>query len=284
MAAVDELLELYRKLALLRRFDDEIVELAMRRKTDRLFELHTGEEAVAVGAIHPLRSADYLVSTYGQHRHRLARGGDTRAVLATSRSQDDARPLDADLRFTSGGMLHAIECARMAHHAEIVCCIFGDERLSYGAFHEALDIAARESLPIVFVCENNFYGLGSIFDGAMCQEDLYRFAAGYGMPAIRADGMEVLEVYDAVARAAARARAGEGSSLVDAVTYRPLSRLATEPLEFRSPHEELICRARDPLANFRRHLLEALPQIEATLGQIDRDVEVQIEEAFREII
>jgi len=130
--------------------------------------------------------------------------------------------------------------------------------------------AAVAALPIVFVCENNFYGLGTLFDGASCQEELYRFAAGYKIPAWRVDGADVLEVRAAALAAANHARAGEGPALIDAVTYHPRGDSA-EPEGFKPPHEEIILHEREPHATLRARIVAEHPGIQTALDEIDRE-------------
>ena len=243
MLELSRLLEIYRTMRLMRRCDG-CANGGVR---------YDGEEAVAAGTLLALGAHDHVVSSYRPRGHRLAR-------------QDRA---DLDAQFIDGDMARAVELARALDRAgdrdRIVCCIFGDALLAAGVFHESMNIASNEKLPIVFVCENNFYGMGTLFDGAICQEDLYRFAGGYKMPSVRVDGMEVLEVYAAVRDAAAYVRAGEGPSIVDAVTYRPIG-------EYRTREEEIIMAERDPIRTFRGRVIDAYPEADAALAAIDAEL------------
>jgi len=164
---------------------------------------------------------------------------------------------------------------------EIVCCFFGDGALPQGAFHESLNMASLWKLPVVFICENNFYGMGTLVQNAICQEELYRFAEPYKMPGVRVDGMDVLEVYTAVAEAAARAREGDGPSLIEAVTYRFRGHSMSDPGEYRSKREERIWQERDPLKRFRRKLLVERRITDARLNQIEEEVNAEIEDAVK---
>ena len=138
---------------------------------------------------------------------------------------------------------------------EVVCCFFGDGALPQGAFHESLNMASLWKLPVIFICENNFYGMGTMVQNAICQEELYRFAEPYKMPGVRVDGMDVLEVYRAATEAAAHAREGDGPSLIEAVTYRFRGHSMSDPAEYRSRREERIWQERDPIKNLRRKML-----------------------------
>jgi pyruvate dehydrogenase E1 component alpha subunit len=240
MLELSKLLEIYRTMVLMRRCDG-------RGEGGVRFD---GEEAVAAGALLALDARDAVVSSYRPRGHRLAR------------QRRGAR----DEQFIDGDTARAVEIARALDSAgdgeRIVCCMFGDALLGVGVFHESMNIASNEKLPIVFVCENNFYGMGTLFDGAICQEELYRFAAGYKMPSVRVDGMEVLEVYAAAREAADFVRAGEGPAFLDAVTYRPIG-------EYRTREEEIIGSERDPICTFRRSIIEANPDAAAALDAID---------------
>jgi len=164
---------------------------------------------------------------------------------------------------------------------EIVACFFGDGALPQGAFHESLNLAALWNLPVVFICENNFYGMGTLVQNAISQEHLYKFAEPYKIPGVRVDGMDVLEVYGAVTEAAARAREGDGPSLIEAVTYRFRGHSMSDPVEYRSKREERIWLERDPIKNLRKRLLTERGQDEVHLKEIEAEVEDVIEDAVR---
>jgi len=164
---------------------------------------------------------------------------------------------------------------------EVVCCFFGDGALPQGAFHESLNIASLWKLPVVFICENNFYGMGTLVQNAISQQDLYRFAEPYKMPGVRVDGMYVLEVYGAVTEAAARAREGDGPSLIEAITYRFRGHSMSDPAEYRSRREERIWQERDPIKNFRRKLLHDGRSTEPQLDEIEKEITAIIDDAVK---
>src|SRR5579875_3618382 len=296
--AEGELLELYRLMTLIRRFEDKVAEMYTRGKITGFCHLYAGEEAIAVGAIHGLYDKDYVVSTYREHGHCLAKGASPRAVMAElfgkatgiSKGRGGSMHLfDPVLRFmggyaiVGGGLPIATGLALSIAYKEdpeVVCCFFGDGALPQGAFHESLNMASLWKLPVIFVCENNFYGMGTLVQNAICQEELYRFADPYKMPGVRVDGMDVLDVYGAVTEAAARAREGDGPSLIEAVTYRFRGHSMSDPAEYRSRREERIWQERDPIKALRRRLIERRISA-ATLDQIDREVDAEIEEAVR---
>src|SRR6266851_5618355 len=297
--AEDELLDLYRRMILIRRFEDKVAEMYTRGKITGFCHLYAGEEAVAVGAIHGLYDKDYVVSTYREHGHCLAKGSSPRAVMAElfgkatgiSRGHGGSMHLfDANLRFmggyaiVGGGLPLAAGLGLSIvykEEPEVVCCFVADGALPQGAFHESLNMASLWKLPVIFICENNFYGMGTLVQNAICQEELYRFAEPYKMPGVRVDGMDVLDVYGAVTEAAARAREGDGPSLIEAVTYRFRGHSMSDPAEYRSRREERIWQERDPIKNLKRKLLLDNRLTEARLGEIDQEVTEVIDDAVK---
>ncbi|MGH7813073.1 MAG: pyruvate dehydrogenase (acetyl-transferring) E1 component subunit alpha [Candidatus Binataceae bacterium] len=294
-----QLLDLYRRMTLIRQFEEKTAEMYSRGKVTGFCHLYAGEEAVAVGAISALNDKDYVVSTYREHGHCIAKGADPRVVMAElfgketgiSHGRGGSMHLfDPDLRFmggyaiVGGGLPIAAGLAFSVKYnegPEVVCCFFGDGALPQGAFHESLNIAALWNLPLIFICENNFYGMGTLVQNAICQEELYRFAEPYKIPGVRVDGMDVLEVYGAAMEAVARARNGDGPSLIEAVTYRYRGHSMSDPAEYRSKREERIWQERDPIKNMRRRLIGERQVAEARLDEIDREVAAQIEDAVK---
>src|SRR5216683_7207911 len=283
-----QLLDLYRNMVLIRRFEEKTAEMYARGKITGFCHLYAGEEAVAVGAISALYDKDYVLSTYREHGHCLAKGAAPRVVMAElfgkttgiSRGHGGSMHLfDANLRFMGGyaivgsGLPLAVGLGLSIlykEEPEVVCCFFGDGALPQGAFHESLNLASLWKLPVVFICENNFYGMGTLVQNAICLEELYRFAEPYKMPGVRVDGMDVLDVYQATVEAAARAREGDGPSLIEAVTYRFRGHSMSDPGEYRSKREERIWQERDPIKRFKRHLLTERRITDAQLQKIDQ--------------
>jgi pyruvate dehydrogenase E1 component alpha subunit len=294
-----QLLELYRRMVLIRRFEDKTAEMYSRGKITGFCHLYAGEEAVAVGAISALYDKDYVISTYREHGHCLAKGASPRGVMAElfgkatglSRGRGGSMHLfEPNLRFmggyaiVGGGLPLAAGLGLSIlykEEPEVVCCFFGDGALPQGAFHESLNLASLWKLPVIFICENNFYGMGTMVQNAICQEELYRFAEPYKMPGVRVDGMDVLEVYRATTEAATRAREGEGPSLIEAVTYRFRGHSMSDPAEYRSRREERIWQERDPIKNLRRKLLHDGRTTEPRLDEIEQEVAAVIDDAVK---
>jgi pyruvate dehydrogenase E1 component alpha subunit len=286
-------------MTLIRRFEDKVAEMYTRGKITGFCHLYAGEEAIAVGAIHGLYDKDYVVSTYREHGHCLAKGASARSVMAElfgrstgiSKGRGGSMHLfDPVLRFmggyaiVGGGLPIATGLGlSIAYRGdpEVVCCFFGDGALPQGAFHESLNMASLWKLPVIFVCENNFYGMGTLVQNAICQEELYRFADPYKIPGIRVDGMDVIEVYAAVSEAAARAREGKGPSLIEAITYRFRGHSMSDPAEYRSKREERIWQERDPIKRFRNLLLHERRITPATLERIDQEETAVVDDAVK---
>jgi pyruvate dehydrogenase E1 component alpha subunit len=294
-----QLLDVYRKMVTIRRFEEKAAEMYTRGKITGFCHLYAGEEAVAVGAIQALYDKDYVLSTYREHGHCIAKGAEPRVVMAElfgkatgiSHGRGGSMHLfDPILRFmggyaiVGGGLPLAVGLGLSVAYKEeqeIVACFFGDGALPQGAFHESLNLAALWNLPVIFICENNFYGMGTLVANAVSQEHLYKFAEPYKIPGVRVDGMDVLEVYGAVMEAAARAREGDGPSLIEAVTYRFRGHSMSDPVEYRSKREERIWLERDPIKNLRKKLLTERNVAEPRLKEIEADVEAVIDDAVR---
>ncbi|MCH8284191.1 MAG: pyruvate dehydrogenase (acetyl-transferring) E1 component subunit alpha, partial [Chloroflexi bacterium] len=209
-------LDLYRKMVLIRRFEEKASEMYGRAKIGGFLHLYIGEEAVAVGTIPPLEPRDYIVTHYREHGHALARGLETRRIMAelfgkatgTSKGMGGSMHLfDASLNFTGG---YAIVGAQMPiavglafaaaykGNDSVVVCFLGDGALNEGEFHESMNLAALWQLPMIFFCENNLYGMGASVDQTLIfHEEIYKMANAYHMPSKRVDGMDVMAVQEA---------------------------------------------------------------------------------------
>jgi pyruvate dehydrogenase E1 component subunit alpha len=290
------LIELYRRMVLIRRFDEKLAALCERVSPANAMRSHAGEEAVAAGALSALSDSDYVVSTYRQHGHYLVRGGTLAAVAAelVGRALDAVQErgshlFDLNRRFVGAfgeprsGLAAAAGLAlscQIRGEPAAVCCLFGDAALAEDSFHESLSLASAWNLPIVFVCENNFCGLGTQFDGPDCQEALYKFAESHDIAAVRVDGTEVLEVYRATAQALARARSGGGAALVDAVTYRLRAEANFDRGAAANLHHPGFWRQHDPIGIARGAILAENKLSDEELGELERSIESEIDGAI----
>ena len=258
----------------IRFFEEEAFRLFTQGAVRGTTHLCIGQEAVAVGACHALREGDTMTCTYRGHGATLAMGAPLEESFAEilgkerglCRGKGGSMHL-ADFRVGALGANAIVGAqlpiangvafeARYRGTGAVHLCFFGDGATNIGAFHEALNLAAIWALPVIFVCENNLYGEYSPLRSTTPIERLADRAAAYGMPGARIDGNVVLEVFATVSEAAARARAGQGPTLVEAVTYRHKGHSRTDPATYRPEGELEEWLQRDPLALHERSLRE----------------------------
>src|SRR5215469_7636843 len=271
--SADQLLALYEQMAVIRRTEKAAHDLFLAGLVKGTTHLAAGHEAVAVGASAALRPGDYVFATYRGHHHAIARGATVEECLAELMSKATgvckAKGGSMHLTKASAGMLgsyaivgaHLPLAAGAAWSAKLRCsdqvavAFFGDGATNIGAFHEALNIAAVWSLPVIFVCENNLYmeytPIGTVTAADHPAADR---APAYGLTAATVDGNDVVAVAEAVAAAAARARSGGGPALIEALTYRHFGHSRTDPAKYRPASEVAEWMARDPLELARQRL------------------------------
>ena len=290
-----EYMDLLRQMLLIRRFEEKAAEMYMRGKIGGFLHLYIGEEAIAVGSISALQPQDYIVSHYREHGHALARGMEPRKVMAelfgrsggTSKGKGGSMHLfDADLGFLGGyaivgGMMPiAVGLGLGARHLgndRVTLCFFGDGAVNEGEFHESLNLAALWNLPVVFLCENNGYGMGSPIQDTFAGTDIFRFAPVYGMNTPgQIDGMDVFEVMDATKEAVDRARKGQGPTFIEAKTYRFRGHSMADPMVYRKKTEEEEWRNKGPIIRLKRHMEE--------LGLLDESEMQALEAEIDEIV
>lgn len=300
-AAPDDahLVDFFRQMQLIRRFEERSAEMYTRRKIGGFLHLYVGEEAVAVGTIARLRPADSIVTHYRDHGHALARGVDSKAVMAElfgrstgiSRGKGGSMHLfDASRNFLGGYAIVAghlpiaagLGLAAQYKGEDKVClCIFGDGAVNEGEFHEALNLAAVWKLPVIFLCENNLYGMGTALAAASATSELYKFAEAYNMPGARCDGMDVRDCYRAMGEALAHCRSGAGPYFLEAMTYRFRGHSMADPELYRSKEEVALWRKKDPIVTLRADLLGRGVLDEAQAREIEQSVEDEVDEATR---
>jgi len=288
-----DLLALYEQMAVIRRTEKAAHDLFLAGLVKGTTHLAAGHEAVAVGASAALRPDDYVFATYRGHHHAIARGATPEECLAELMSKATgvckAKGGSMHLTKASAGMLGsyaivgahlplaagAAWSAKLRGSDQVAVAFFGDGATNIGAFHEALNIAAIWSLPVLFICENNFYmeytPIGSVTAVANPAADR---APAYGIPAEIIDGNDVVVVADAVSRAALRARSGGGPTLLEARTYRHFGHSRTDPATYRPPEEVQEWLARDPLDIARARLAEFGVPVERAIEADDRAAQV----------
>jgi pyruvate dehydrogenase E1 component alpha subunit len=288
-AAADEVLRLYEQMEVIRRTEKAAHDLFLSGLVKGTTHLAAGHEAVAVGASAALRPSDYVFATYRGHHHAIARGATPGECLAELMSKATgicgAKGGSMHLTKASAGMLGsyaivgahlpmaagAAWSARLRGSGEVAVAFFGDGATNIGAFHEALNLAAVWSLPVLFVCENNLYmeytPIGAVTAVASPAADR---APAYGLPAEVIDGNDVVVVAEAVARAADRARSGGGPTVLEARTYRHFGHSRTDPAKYRPADEVEEWLQRDPLSVARGRLASAGVSPETVTAAADR--------------
>jgi pyruvate dehydrogenase E1 component subunit alpha len=291
---------LLRQMLLIRRFEEKAAELYTVGKIRGFLHLYIGEEAVAVGTMQALTPDDGVVATYREHGQALARGIPAGALMAEmygkangcSRGRGGSMHFfDVTRRFygghaiVGGGLPVAVGLAladKMQSRARVTACFFGDGAVAEGEFHESLNLAALWKLPVLFVCENNLYAMGTALARHQAQPDIRRKADAYAMPSEAADGMDVVAVEEATRRAAAHVRRGDGPFLLELRTYRFRAHSTADPELYRGKEEVAEWRRRDPIALFTARLQEARLVSDADLAALETAVAGAIDEAVRE--
>jgi len=283
-----------REMYVIRFFEEMVDDLFARGLVHGTMHLSVGQEASAVGSISALNHHDYILSTHRGHGHCIAKGADLNLMMAEFLGKEtgycrgrggsmhiadmEGRNLGAN-GVVGGGIPLAVGVGltlQMRRTDEIVMGFFGDGAANQGSFHEALNMAAIWSLPVVYVCENNQYGMSMSTTRAFKIEHIAQRAASYGMPGVTVDGNDVLAVYDAASEAVSRARAGDGPTLVECLTYRWKGHSKSDQELYRTKEEIETWKNRDPIRRFRGLLVDE--------GVISREEDAEIEEAATRII
>ncbi|HLY30312.1 MAG TPA: pyruvate dehydrogenase (acetyl-transferring) E1 component subunit alpha [Ktedonobacterales bacterium] len=272
----EQLLDLYYQMTLLRLFEEKAAEAYTLGKIGGFLHLYIGQEATGVGAITTLPPTDYVVSSYREHGHAILKGLTPRSVMAElygkatgcSKGKGGSMHMfSAEHRMIGGQAIVGAQIViatgigfgvRYQQQSDVTLTLFGDGAVDEGAFHEGLNLSALWKLPVVFLCENNQYSMGMAVTKAWSVASLEPRAAAYGIPYASVDGMDVLAVRETVATAVARARNGEGPTLIEAHTYRFRGHSMADPANYRTRDEESQWKAnRDPLVLFEQRLRTA---------------------------
>jgi pyruvate dehydrogenase E1 component alpha subunit len=288
---------LLRQMLRIRRFEEKAAELYSAGKIRGFLHLYIGEEAIAVGALEPLAPDDAVVATYREHGHALARGIPAGAIMAEmygkangcSRGHGGSMHIfDVGRRFyggyaiVGGGIPIAVGLAladKLQNRARVTACFFGDGAVAEGEFHESLNLAALWKLPVVFLCENNRYAMGTALERHQSQTDLRRKAESYAISAEQVDGMDVLAVEAATRRAVEAVRGGRGPRFIEFLTYRFRAHSMYDPDLYRSKDEVAQWKQRDPITTFTARLREHDLLSDGDLAELERDVEAEITNA-----
>jgi TPP-dependent pyruvate/acetoin dehydrogenase alpha subunit len=293
----ERLLDAYRQMLTIRRFEERALDLYRAGEMRGSTHPYIGMEAVAVGVCLALDPDDYVSSTHRGHGHTIAKGGDVRRMMAELLGRAtgysggkggsmhiadlDRRMLGAN-GIVGGGIglaAGAALTAKLQRTGAVAISFFGDGALNQGVLHEVSNLAAIWSLPVVFVCENNQYAMSAAARWTIAGGDPAARAAGYGIPGLTVDGMDVEAVERAARQLVARARRGEGPSYLIATTYRFVGHHAGDPLNYRPKDEAEQWRARDPIRLLGERLMARGIATASDLAAIDAEVLARIDDA-----
>ncbi len=298
-------LMLYRDMILGRFFEDKCAEMYYRGKMFGFVHLYNGQEAVSSGIIKAMRPGeDYVSSTYRDHVHALSAGVPAREVMAElfgketgcSKGRGGSMHMFSKEHRLLGGYAFIAEGIPVATGAAfaskyrrealgeassdlVSASFFGDGAANNGQFFECLNMAALWKLPMIYVVENNKWAIGMSHERATSVPEIYKKAAAFGMHGVEVDGMDVLAVYDAAKTAVARARAGEGPTLIEAMTYRFRGHSLADPDELRPKEEKEFWFARDPITKFANYLVAEGLFTQAELAAIDKEIQDVIDDS-----
>lgn len=289
-------LKMYRQMVLIRHFEEKCAELYAGAKIGGFLHLYIGEEAVAVGAVNALNPDDDIVTHYRDHGHALARDLDGKAVMAELCGRETG------VAKGRGGSMHVADSSKhmwggyaivgghlplatgLAHShvykksKQVVACFFGDAATDIGEFHEAMNFAQLWKLPVIFVCENNLYGMGVPIAMNSSVQHIVEKAKAYNMAASQCDGMDVLAMHEAMSKAVEYVRSGQGPYFLEAMTYRFRGHSMADPELYRDKAEVEKWKAKDPINTFRAKLEQAKVLKTGDADRIEAEVLAEVEE------
>ncbi|MDE3058415.1 MAG: pyruvate dehydrogenase (acetyl-transferring) E1 component subunit alpha [Bacteroidota bacterium] len=293
------LVDFYKRMLLIRRFEERAAQEYGKSKIGGFCHLYIGQEAVGVGAIEALREDDYIFSAYRDHGHALARGMDPKGIMAElfgkvtgcSKGMGGSMHMfDASKNFMGGyGIVggHVPLAAGTAFGTKylgkdsVTLCFFGEAAANQGVFHETLNLAALWKLPVVFVCENNRYGMGTAVERAHAVWDIYQKASAYDMARGWFDGMDVIESYRAVKEAVDRARTSSEPTMLEARTYRFRGHSMSDPIHghYRTKEEVEEQKKSDPIPRFAEELLRGGILTQTAVDDMEAEIKAVVNEA-----
>jgi len=294
-----QLIDLYRQMILIRRFEEKAAEVYVAGKIGGFCHLYIGQEAVAVGSISAIRKDDYVLGSYREHGQALAKGMSARSIMAElygkatgcSKGKGGSMHMfDKEVNFLGG---HAIVggqiplatgtafASKYQGTDQVTLCFFGEAAVNQGAFHESLNMAQLWKLPCIYICENNQYGMGTSVDRAMSLRDIAQKACAYEIASEFVDGMDVLAIREATLRAVERGRKEHLPTLLEIRTYRFMGHSMSDPGKYRTRAEIEKYQERDPIKLLAASLIEEQITDEATLEKLDKEVREEVEDAVR---
>ncbi|MDL2236431.1 thiamine pyrophosphate-dependent dehydrogenase E1 component subunit alpha [Christensenellaceae bacterium OttesenSCG-928-K19] len=296
----EQMKKIYYQMYSSRVFEERVNEMFMKGLIHGTTHLAVGQEATAAGAVNAIRPDDYIMSSHRGHAHCIAKGADLKRMMCELLGKRDGfcKGLGGSMHivditvgnYGANGVLGpAIPMATGVALAikkdksdKVIVNFFGDGTTNEGLFHEALNMAALWNLPIIYMCENNKYGMSTPVEKSVSVPDIATRAQAYGMPGVIVDGMDVLAVMDVVEEAAERARKGEGPTLIEAKTYRYLGHSKSDKRAYRTREEEAEWKAKDPIKKFGEYMVEhGLKQqdIDDIRAQVEKECDEAVEYA-----
>jgi pyruvate dehydrogenase E1 component alpha subunit len=293
----EKLGEMYTKMVEIRSFEEKVFELYGRNLVPGTIHLYAGEEAVAVGVCSNLRKDDYITSTHRGHGHCIAKGAQLKRIMAEilGKKTGYCKGKGGSMHIAdfSVGMLGATAVvgagipiavgaglsAKLRGTDQVVVCFFGDGASNQGTFHEGMNMASIWKLPVIFVCENNLYAMGTRQSKVMAVENIADRAVAYGVPGVAVDGNDVLAVYETAREAVDRARKGEGPTLIECKTYRHKGHSRIDPARYRSKEEVEKWLRRDPINRLKEKLLETNVLTNAEMQLVEKKALARVDEA-----
>jgi pyruvate dehydrogenase E1 component alpha subunit len=294
-----KLLEMYHQMLAIRFFEEKVFELYGQNLVPGTIHLYAGEEAVAVGVCANLRRDDYITSTHRGHGHCIAKGARFDKTMAEilGRKTGYCKGKGGSMHIAdfSVGMLGATAVVgaglpiatgaglsiRLRGTDQVVACFFGEGASNQGTFHESINLAAIWNLPVIFVCENNLYAMGTRQSRVMRIENIADRAVAYGIPGVTVDGNDVLAVYDMTREAVERARRNQGPTLIECKTYRLKGHSRFDPAAYRPKEEVEKWLKKDAIARFQVKLFDTGVLTEADAQKIAQDVKSEVDRATK---
>ncbi len=298
MASTEQMLTMYRKMVLSRRFEEKAGQAYGLKKIQGFCHLYIGQEAVVVGINEAIRPSDWVMTGYRDHVHPLVRGADAGMLMAELYGRDGGYSkgkggsmhfFDVEHGFYGGygivggqiplaaGMAFA---SKYRNEDRLTVCSFGDAAANQGALHETFNMAQKWQLPVLYVVENNRYGMGTDIARVSSMPEIHKRAPGWGMRGEAVDGMDVLAVHEKVTELAAWIRAGHGPALLECYTYRFRGHSMSDAATYRTKEEVEQEKQRDPILTLRTRLLEKKLATEAQLDAIDEEEKVHVDQAM----
>jgi len=295
----DTLIDIYHQMLLVRRFEEKSAEAYSAGKIGGFCHLYIGQEAVAIGALSVIRKEDYVMTSYREHAHAIAKGMSPESVMAElfgkaggcSKGKGGSMHMfDKEVNFLGGHGIVAGQiplatgvafASKYKGTDQVTLCFFGEAAVNQGAFHESLNMAQLWKLPCIYICENNQYGMGTSLARAMSSQDISQKACAYDIASEFVDGMDVLAVREATQRAVERARKESLPTLLEVRTYRFMGHSMSDPGNYRTRAEIERHQERDPIKLFAASLKEEAVLSEAEFQKIEAEVNEQVAKALK---